>query len=121
VKRLVGRTGLDSTRLSTAVLRGSAPRALLREERAFDADLIVTGKQGRSAMAEFLLGSVTRRLLAGARSDMLVVPRAAIDAVRERAAAARRPVIASVSAAAAVGHAERPANEENLRITQRLA
>jgi len=43
------------------------------------ADLIVVGKQGESVMAEFLLGSSTRRLLAMAKCDLLVMPRAALE------------------------------------------
>jgi nucleotide-binding universal stress UspA family protein len=39
-----------------------------------DADLIVAGKQGRSTLGEFLLGSVSRRILAECRCDMLIVP-----------------------------------------------
>ncbi|HEX6705801.1 MAG TPA: universal stress protein [Albitalea sp.] len=41
---------------------------------------MVIGKQGASAMADFLLGSVTRRLLARSTCDVMVVPRAAVDA-----------------------------------------
>jgi hypothetical protein len=46
------------------------------------ADIIVAGKQGRSTMADFLLGSVTRRMLAQAACDVLILPRAAAEAWR---------------------------------------
>ena len=39
------------------------------------AELIVAGKQGRSTLGRFLLGSVSSRILSGANCDMLIVPR----------------------------------------------
>ncbi len=48
---------------TVAPKRGGAANALLRETRAFDADLIVMGGYGRSRMSEFLLGGMTRGML----------------------------------------------------------
>lgn len=46
----------------------------LKKSREVSADLIVVGKQGRSALGDFLLGSTARRLLAEAEADVLVIP-----------------------------------------------
>lgn len=61
---------------SFAVRHGDAASLILDEEGRIGADLVVIGKDGHSAMAAFLLGSVVQRVLRGARSDTLVVPRA---------------------------------------------
>lgn len=61
---------------SFAVRQGDAASLILDEEGRIGADLVVIGKDGHSAMAAFLLGSVVQRVLRGARSDTLVVPRA---------------------------------------------
>lgn len=52
---------------------GNATRMILDQERALQADLIVIGKHGRSAIEEFLLGSVTRHVLSSSKCDVLVV------------------------------------------------
>jgi nucleotide-binding universal stress UspA family protein len=56
-----------------AVMRGDPARVILDQEAACNADLIVIGKQGNSALEEFLLGSVTRHVLADSKCDVLVV------------------------------------------------
>lgn len=56
-----------------AVMRGDPARVILDQETACNADLIVIGKQGHSALEEFLLGSVTRHILADSKCDVLVV------------------------------------------------
>lgn len=38
------------------------------------AELVVIGKRRRGLLADFFLGSVTQRLLAGSRADVLVLP-----------------------------------------------
>lgn len=63
--------------VSFAVRHGDAASLILVEEERIDADLVVIGKDGHSAMAAFLLGGVVQRVLRGTRSDTLVVPRAA--------------------------------------------
>jgi nucleotide-binding universal stress UspA family protein len=55
------------------VMRGDPARVVLDQEAICDADLIVIGKQGNSALEEFLLGSVTRHVLANSKCDVLVV------------------------------------------------
>jgi nucleotide-binding universal stress UspA family protein len=53
---------------------GHASSTVLAREQAMRADLVVIGKRRRGLLGDFLLGSVTQRVLAAARSDVLVVP-----------------------------------------------
>jgi nucleotide-binding universal stress UspA family protein len=46
--------------------------AIVEQEQADDCDLIVIGKQGASRVEDFLLGSVTKHVLAEAAGDVLV-------------------------------------------------
>ena len=73
--------------IHAAVGEGPAPALALARQQALGADLVVVGKHNRSRWADFLLGSVTQRLLAAATSDVLVLPKAA----RPRRAS-RRPL-----------------------------
>ena len=63
----------DAYRISFAVERGGVSRVILAKEEELSADLIVIGKHGRSMVEEWLLGSVTRHVLAGSKCDVLVV------------------------------------------------
>ncbi|WP_165393332.1 universal stress protein [Rivibacter subsaxonicus] len=74
MRRQAARLGLDSTRMGFAVAHGHPVWSTLRHARWLGADLIVAGKQGRSTLGEFLLGSVSRRVLAESSCDMLIVP-----------------------------------------------
>lgn len=74
---LAANAGVELSRISVSVVHGDAWRSILEQEKLLQADLVVAGKQGRSTMADFLLGSVTRRLMAHSSCDVLVVPRAA--------------------------------------------
>ena len=69
------RLGLDSTRTGFAVAHGHPVWSTLSHARRLGADLLVAGKQGQSTLGEFLLGSVSRHLLAESGCDMLIVPR----------------------------------------------
>jgi len=53
---------------------GEARRAILRAADAVEADLIVLGSKGLSGIREFLLGSVSHRVLKYARASVLIVP-----------------------------------------------
>jgi len=65
---------MDGThRISFAVEQGDASRVILAKEEELSTDLIVIGKHGRSMVEEWLLGSVTRHVLAGSKCDVLVV------------------------------------------------
>ena len=75
MRRQAARLGLDRTRMGFVVAHGHPVWSTLSHAHRLGADLIVAGKQGRSTIGEFLLGSVSRRVLAGSGCDMLIVPR----------------------------------------------
>lgn len=56
------------------VLHGTAGEVLVRLARRGGIDLITVGTQGRNAVSRLVLGSVARKVLAGAACDILVVP-----------------------------------------------
>jgi nucleotide-binding universal stress UspA family protein len=53
---------------------GHASSMVLAKEQAMRADLVVIGKRRRGLLADFFLGSVTQRVLARSRADVLVLP-----------------------------------------------
>lgn len=53
---------------------GPASRRIVEQEDEGDTDLIVMGRQGQSRIEDMLLGSVSRRVLAEADADVLVLP-----------------------------------------------
>lgn len=55
------------------ILRGDPATALVRLARRDKTDLMALGIQGRSAVSKMVLGSVARRVLAGASCDILLV------------------------------------------------
>jgi nucleotide-binding universal stress UspA family protein len=59
---------------SALILHGGAVVRILEQEQEDDCDLIVVGKRSESRVADFFLGSVTRRVLAESQADVLVVP-----------------------------------------------
>lgn len=70
-------------RLAASVVRGDVVDAALAAASASDVELIVVGKHQRGALEALFVGSVTRRLLAQADCDLLVVTgatRGAVDA-----------------------------------------
>lgn len=75
MRRIAARLGLDRAQWSFSAGPGPAAPAALERAKAMEADLIVAGKQGRSTLGGFLLGSVSGSVLAGAGCDMLIVPR----------------------------------------------
>lgn len=76
MRRKATRLGMGrEARMTFAVAHGHPVWSTLNHAEALQADVIVAGKQGRSTLGEFLLGSVSRRILAESRCDMLVVPR----------------------------------------------
>jgi nucleotide-binding universal stress UspA family protein len=85
---IAARAGIESNRLGTVVRRGPAWACTLAQADAYGADLIAVAKQGSSAMADFFLGSVTRRLLATAKCDVLVTPPVTVERPRAQPAAA---------------------------------
>jgi nucleotide-binding universal stress UspA family protein len=74
MRRSVASLGLDSRSMSFALGRGPVVASTLRQAQKLDADMIVAGKQRRSTVAGFFLGSAGSRLLAASRCDALIVP-----------------------------------------------
>ena len=60
--------------VETALLTGRVEAALLRAARDWDADLVVIGKSGRSALGDPYVGSLTRHVLEFAEQPVLVAP-----------------------------------------------
>lgn len=60
------------------VRHGDAAAVLLRASRQRGTDLIAIGTQGANAVSQHLLGSVARKVLAGANCDVLVVSASAL-------------------------------------------
>jgi nucleotide-binding universal stress UspA family protein len=73
VSDLIHATKDGTYRISYAVEHGGAPRVILAKEEELSSDLIVIGKHGRSMVEEWILGGVTRHVLAGSKCDVLVV------------------------------------------------
>lgn len=74
MRRQVAGLDLDSTSITYALAYGSPVRSTLRQADRLGSDLIVAGKQGRSTLGRFLLGSVSSRVLSDATCDVLIVP-----------------------------------------------
>ena len=70
---LMEKLGAPDAKLRTVIVEGSAIPAILEQESALGADVIVVGKHGRSRMANLIVGSVTERILEYATADVLVV------------------------------------------------
>jgi nucleotide-binding universal stress UspA family protein len=74
----------EARRLGEALVRRGDPAAeivALAEQRG--ADLVVLGSRGRSALAEIVLGSVARNVLAASKASVLVVRGAAANEQEE--------------------------------------
>ena len=87
--------------VSAEVLLGSAAAALLEKAEDWDADLIVVGSQGRSAIGRVLLGSVSKQV-ATESSRSVLVSRYVVD----RGEAPPRIIIGIDGSAGAVTAAE---------------
>lgn len=55
------------------VLSGNPAQKILDYAAAKEADLIVTGSRGKTKMQDFLLGSVSKKILENSQSDVLIV------------------------------------------------
>jgi universal stress protein E len=64
--------GLSPHTCRLIVRRGDPASRIIVQEKEQGCDLIVMGKHGESALADLLLGSVTRHVLAESRSDVLI-------------------------------------------------
>lgn len=77
MRQFVNDAGIDTVDVTTRVESGDPGRVLPELAEKLGADLIVTGKQGRTAMSDRLLGSVSQHLLQSCAVDVLVECRAA--------------------------------------------
>ena len=66
--------GLGAQLVTKDLLLGGPAHAIAEAAQENNADLIVVGNRGRSAVAGLLVGSVTHRLLHIAKVPVLVVP-----------------------------------------------
>jgi nucleotide-binding universal stress UspA family protein len=55
------------------IVRGSAQEMILETAKNINADLIIIGSRGRTALSSFLLGSVSMFVVAHARCSVLIV------------------------------------------------
>jgi nucleotide-binding universal stress UspA family protein len=74
LQELVAQAGTRADAVFPAIGFGEPAAVLLGREQAMRAELLVAGKRTRGLLADFLLGSVTQRLLARAKADVLVLP-----------------------------------------------
>ena len=79
--------GFDASFQTTPCAAGQTARTLAEFAQSVDADVIVVGTRGHSALAGALLGSVAQGLLHSAPCPILVVPPAAVTARRGEALA----------------------------------
>lgn len=79
MRRKAAQLGLIGARMRYAAEHGHPVWSALRQAAAVDADLIVAGTQAQSVLSRFLLGSVSRQLVAKSACDVLVVPEARED------------------------------------------
>ena len=64
--------GLLGSDWEPCVVEGDASQRLVEQEQELDCELVVLGKHGQSAAEDFLLGSVTKHVLAEGQADVLV-------------------------------------------------
>lgn len=55
------------------VIEFGSPRSMITKDLELDADLIVCGAHGRSAVERYLIGSVSESIVRTAKCDVLVV------------------------------------------------
>ncbi|HEX7890455.1 MAG TPA: universal stress protein [Ramlibacter sp.] len=71
---LIAQAAPAASKALPAIGFGDAVAVVLAREQGLRADLLVLGKRTRGLLADFFLGSVTQRVLARARADVLVLP-----------------------------------------------
>lgn len=77
MRQFLNDAGIGTSGVSTRVESGDPGRVLPALAEKLGVDLIVTGKQGRTAMQDRLLGSISQHLLQACAMDVLVECRAA--------------------------------------------
>jgi nucleotide-binding universal stress UspA family protein len=71
---LIQESGVPAEQVMPVLVHGPASVRILEQEQEQDVDLIVIGRQGQGPVDDMLLGSVSRRVLAEADADVLVLP-----------------------------------------------
>lgn len=66
----------DSLPMETLQVVGTPVSLILEEARRMDAEYIVMGSHGHTALYDLLVGTTTHGVLKGARCPVLIVPRA---------------------------------------------
>lgn len=72
MRQLLAEAGIAPEAARLLVLHGDPWRHIIEQEQEQDCDLIVMGRRGESVLEEFLLGSVTKHVLADCQGDVLV-------------------------------------------------
>jgi nucleotide-binding universal stress UspA family protein len=76
LQKIIARARASGLEADMVVPQGErADQAILAEAEASQPDLILTGRHGRTGLAEILMGSVTARLIGYSPVNVLVVPR----------------------------------------------
>ena len=73
LRELIDQHGLSTDQASTVAPFGEPAAQILDHEAAYDCDLIVMGRHNPLLAERLLLGSVTKKVVAEARNDVLVV------------------------------------------------
>lgn len=69
---LAHEAGLSPSQWELCVVEGDAPRLIVEQEQSRNCDLVVLAPHGQSVVADLLLGSVTRHVLAEGNVDVLL-------------------------------------------------
>ncbi len=72
LRELRERANLPTGKTRFVIVHGDPLLRVLEQEQAFDCDLIVMGKHGRSQLEELIVGSVTKKVLAESQCDVLI-------------------------------------------------
>jgi len=72
---LAHEAGLSPSQWELSVVEGDASRRIVEQEQSRNCDLVVLAPHSQSAVADLLLGSVTRHVLAEGRVDVLLSTR----------------------------------------------
>lgn len=74
LRALIADAGAQPAGAAASIGFGRPATAVLARQRAVGAELLVVGKRQRGLFADYFLGGITQQILAGSRSDVLVVP-----------------------------------------------
>jgi nucleotide-binding universal stress UspA family protein len=66
--------GIAQDEALEVLVHGAPAQRILEQEQERDCDLIVLGRRGQGRLQDILLGSVSRRVLAEAQADVLLLP-----------------------------------------------